>query len=177
MSSLPDASCFDPGPRPLWFRISLANFINMLSVWEWRCRIRPGPSYPVLCRLSPWTIRHQFYYIEAVSHPELLPGNCVNLCYFGEGKFQEMEVHVCFWHQMQIPTLLASFGFINLSKRKKISPPEHMLLFIGSDTLLFYAMILTLSNASCILCSVVSLIRNCPLIYCLGLFFLFLNIY
>jgi hypothetical protein len=42
-----------------------------------------------------------------------------------------------------------------------------MLLFIGPDTLLFYVMILDLSNVSYILCSVVSLIRNCPLIYCL----------
>ena len=136
MSSLPDASCFDPGPRSLWFRISLANFINLFSIRKWSCRIRPGPSYPVLCRLSPWTIRHQFYYVEAVSHPELLPGNCVHLCYFGEGKFQDMEVHVCFWHQTQIPTLLPSSGFMNLSKRKNFSPRAHVIIYRFRHTII-----------------------------------------
>lgn len=47
-------------------------------------------------------------------------------------------------------------------------PPQHMLLFIGPGTLLFYVMILDLSNGSRSLCSAVSLIRCWPLIYRLG---------
>lgn len=62
MGSLHDVSAFDPAPGPLWCRMSSVNFINLLSIHEGYCKVRPDPSHLVLHGLNPWTTRHHHFY-------------------------------------------------------------------------------------------------------------------